>query len=130
MDDAEGRDAENHKKPPFRRLASGAHQCSPPPFRQSDARRIAHERVGESYAVVLRGVIVGESFIVNVLERIVAEIPIEFAGCTVVVLPARMASLSQIIEKIEQLLLSDRELTRDIDGASLPVGIRDAFDAA
>jgi hypothetical protein len=79
---------------------------------------------------MLRGVVVGESFIVNVLERILAEIPIEFAGCTVVVLPARMASLSQIIEKIEQLLLSDRELTRDIDGASLPVGTCDAFDAA
>ena len=55
---------------------------------------------------MLRGVVVGESIIVKVLERIVAEIPIEFAGCTVVVLPARMASLRQVIEKIEQLLSS------------------------
>ena len=79
---------------------------------------------------MLRGVVVGESIIVNVLQRIVAEIPIEFAVCPVVVLPARMASLSQVIEKIEQLLLAYRELTREIDGASLPVGIRDALDAA
>src|ERR1700676_3560660 len=79
---------------------------------------------------MLGGVVVGESIIVNVLQRIVAEIPIECAVCTVIVLPARVASLSQVIEKIEQLLLGYRELTRQIDGASLPVGIRDALDTA
>src|ERR1017187_6240272 len=79
---------------------------------------------------MLRGVVVGESIIVSVLQRILREIPIEFAVRPVVVLPAGMASLSQVIEKIEQLLLAYRELTREIDGASLPVRVRDALDAA
>ena len=72
---------------------------------------------------MLRRFALGVSLAVGMLESVRNKIPLEFAERPVVVLPARVARLQKIIEKLTERIFGDRERRWRFDPFALRVEI-------
>ena len=77
---------------------------------------------------MLRGVVIRESIVMGVRQGVAGEIPLESAERAVVVLPAGMPRLCQVIEQVHELVVGDRDLAQNVDWLTVLAPVFDALN--